>query len=281
VLFSQRKGLKPVRAAIQTDGIDTDLRNALWDVLQLTVWETEPYLFRDLDETSLDWLFKIFWHKYFKKPIDTRPHKTRDAIQAVRDYFFKCEWNEVYDFMEFTANNASDKQSHDLINLSNVVLARELSGYRFVGKTLIEISSEQEIKSIESALQNTSLLSGTHAHLQAALDLLSDRKNPDFRNSIKESISAVESISQLIAGTPGATLGAALKTLEAKAAIHPALKASLSSLYGYTSDSNGIRHAMLEEPHLSFTDAKFMLVACTGFVNYLVGKASEIGIKLS
>ena len=53
------------------------------------------------------------------------------------------------------------------------------------------------------------------------------------------------------------------------------MKASLSSLYGYTSDADGIRHAMLDEPSLSFTDAKFMLVVCTAFVNYLTGKLAE------
>jgi len=110
---------------------------------------------------------------------------------------------------------------------------------------------------------------------------LGDRQNPDYRNSLKEAISAVESISQVISGDPGATLGSALKALEKQALIHPALKSSLSALYGYTSDANGIRHAMLEEPTLTFTDAKFMLVACTAFVNYLVGKASEGGMRLS
>ncbi len=37
---------------------------------------------------------------------------------------------------------------------------------------------------------------------------------------------------------------------------------------------------MTEEPNVSSTDARFMLVACSAFVNYLLGKASETGIKL-
>jgi hypothetical protein len=55
--------------------------------------------------------------------------------------------------------------------------------------------------------------------------------------------------------------------------MHPALNRSLSALYGYTSDANGIRHALLDESSLDFVDAKFMLVACAAFVNYLIGKA--------
>jgi len=283
MLFSQRKGLKPVRSVIQTDGMDSALRNALWDVLQLAIWDEDANTgyYDYLDESSLNWLFRLYWHKYFNEPIDKLPQKTKDAIAVVRQYFFTCKWYEVYDFMEFSANHAEDRYTRHLIELSNLVLERELSGYRFIDKSIVPISSEEEINSIESALENTSSLKGANVHLRTSLDLLSDRKSPDYRNSIKEAISAVESISQTISSDPKATLGSALKELEKKSAMHPALKSSLSSLYGYTSDSNGIRHAMLDEPTLTFIDAKFMLVACTAFVNYLIGKAAESGIELS
>jgi len=53
-----------------------------------------------------------------------------------------------------------------------------------------------------------------------------------------------------------------------------------SKLYGYTSDSDGIRHALLKENKLNFEDAKFMLVSCSAFVNYLTIKADKSGIKM-
>ena len=40
-------------------------------------------------------------------------------------------------------------------------------------------------------------------------------------------------------------------------------------LYGYTSDEGGIRHAMLDEPNLTSADARYFLLSCTSFVNYL------------
>jgi hypothetical protein len=283
MIFSQRKGLKPIRSLIQTDQMDIELRNALWDVLQLAIWDKDQNsgYYDMLENSSLSWMFRLYWHKHFKKPIDELPKKTEAAVAEIRKYFFGCEWHEVYDLMEFTANHAEGDFSEDVIALSNIVLERELSGYRFIDKKVVEITSEEEIRSIEEALDNTSALKGAHAHLKSSLDLLSDRTNPDYRNAIKEAISAVESLSQTLTADPKASLGSALKVLEQKSAIHPALKSSLSALYGYTSDASGIRHAMLDEPSLTFTDAKFMLVACTAFVNYLAGKGSEIGIKLS
>ena len=47
-----------------------------------------------------------------------------------------------------------------------------------------------------------------------------------------------------------------------------ALRNAFSSLYGYTNDAEGIRHALLEEGNLTKADAKFMLVCCSAFINY-------------
>lgn len=164
--------------------------------------------------------------------------------------------------------------------MANDVLERENSGYRFVNNEISEITSPEEIEAVESAISETSFLSGVQAHLKQALRHLSDRRHPDYRNSIKESVSAVEGVCQHVSGDPKATLGKALGVLEAKSALHPALKQAFSKLYGYTSDADGIRHSMLEESTLSFSDAKFMLVACSGFINYVLGKCAEEGIGI-
>lgn len=63
-----------------------------------------------------------------------------------------------------------------------------------------------------------------------------------------------------------------------KIAIHPALKKGFSNIYGYTSDASGIRHALLDEPNLDFENAKYMLVSCSAFINYLASKAAKAGI---
>ncbi len=79
--------------------------------------------------------------------------------------------------------------------------------------------------------------------------------------------------------SPSRTANFLLKVLEAHMELHGAFKAGLSSLYGYTSDAAGIRHAILEESKLTFSDAKFMLVICSAFVNFLITKVAELNIK--
>ena len=57
--------------------------------------------------------------------------------------------------------------------------------------------------------------------------------------------------------------------------IHPAMENAFSSLYGYTSDENGIRHGGIDFSNAPAEDAKYMLVSCSAFVNYLIEKWSK------
>lgn len=275
--FSQRKGLKKVKEVIQVDYIDEELRNRLWNVLDFYYWKG---MGRYTNETEGDdrAFFNRLWHTYFKKPIDTLYFRWDVDLSYVRDYFFECKWYEVYDFIEFTAHNHPNKEANELfVKTCNNVLEKELSAYRFVGGLIAQITSEEEISEITEALETP--LNPVTTHLENALKLLSDRKSPDYRNSIKESISAVEAICRVIAKDEKATLGKALDIIEKEVGLHGALKRAFDSLYGYTSSAKGIRHALglLEEPNLKFEDAKFMLVSCSAFVNYLVSKQKPNG----
>lgn len=285
--FSQRKGLKPVKTTIQINSMDEELRNGLWNGLTLYYFEQiEPqvqlYTYWQVNENynrNFYILFMRMWLDYFKQPIDTLPDDWPQIKKRIVDYYFKCQWFEVYDFLEFVGNSFPvDSVNSDFMAFCNKILEREMSGYRFVGGKITQITAPEEVKEIDDALQTQ--LKPVSEHLSQSLNLLSDRKKPDYRNSIKEAISAVESLCKLIAKDKKATLAEALKRIEAKVDLHPSLKSAFSNLYGYTSDEKGIRHALLEESSIQFEDAKFMLVSCSAFINYLVTKATKAGIKL-
>ena len=136
------------------------------------------------------------------------------------------------------------------------------------------ITSEEEIKAIEKALDGSK--NNIEMHLSKALKLFSDREQPDYRNSIKESISAVEVLCRELTGE--STLGNALKKLESRGiAIQSQLKEAFIKLYAYTNQPNtGIRHSLMDDDatyHPSYNEAYFMLVSCSAFINYLRGVA--------
>lgn len=273
-------GINPVKTIIQVDSMDSDLKNGLWNCLSLRYWEkvTSEHYHYDGDMQSL---VQSLWLNYFKKPIDGMPRRWTDILAEIRKYFFSATWDGVYDFIEFIAQAYKrDYTNNEFIRACNIILQREVSAYRFVGDQITKITSEEEINAIEQGLNKSTPLRPVHMHLQTALDFLSDRKSPDYRNSIKESISAVEAICRLITGVPKATLGEAIKKLkDSKVEIHPALEKAFFAMYGYTSDKSGIRHALMDESNLKFIDAKFMLVSCSTFISLLIDKASESGIK--
>lgn len=282
MLFSQRHGLKPIKKIIQIDFIDEDLRNALWNYLWLVYLEllkknhtVVVYARRSLTGKGEIFIVSL-WVNYFKKPADTIIDDTYDVIyERIRDYFFSAPWYEVYDFIEFFAATYPDKEVNKrFIKMCNSVLESELSGYRFVRGKITQITSEEEISAIEKALDIPDSFKGPRMQIKSALDKLSNRKSPDYRGSIKDSISAVEGVVAIITGEPKATLGKALKKIEdkSKASLHPALKEAFIKLYGYTSNAEGIRHALLDKPNLTFIDAEFMLVSCSAFINYLIDK---------
>ncbi|QPF31990.1 hypothetical protein H0S56_13410 [Acinetobacter lwoffii] len=280
--FSERYGYKPVREIIQKENIDQDLKNGLWNAISECIFNaySRPYLARGniISGSNLESFFKLLFHSHFKKRIDQIPYSIESTIAEIDTLFFKTyKWYEIYNFIEACIEYFPFKEEkHDFIILVNDCLQIENSAYRVINNQITPVTSEQEIQSIEEALKNSQLYSSAQQHLNQALKLLSDRQSPDYRNSIKESISAVESICKIVTQNEKASLGQALKLIEDKYGLHEALKKSLSQLYGYTSDGDGIRHAMLEESNLSYIDAKFMLVACTNFINYLIDKTKDL-----
>lgn len=309
--FSERMGF--VKKRIQKDNLDKELRTQLWNVIVIYLNEY-PLLKRAQ-------LLKIIWcdelvrpyddfpqeppepdkisflvtktdirrygsplHYYNQKIIPAFENKVKRIQTEIQEYFLNCKWYLVYDFLEFYVNKILFNQEHlQLVftGVTNDTLEDGMSAFRFVGTEIAPILDEIEIKEIEKALINP--LTVVKEHINQALILLSDRQNPDYRNSIKESISAVESLCRKISNKPNATLGDALKIIEKSEEIilHKAQKDAFSKLYGWTSDKeSGIRHGMLDVPNLKQEDARFMLIACSAFINYLTEKTLKTGIEL-
>jgi AbiJ N-terminal domain 4 len=284
--FSERYGHTPVRSVLQTDNIDDALRNKLWNVISSTLFVPDEYTVAAHNDylprySPIYGRFINLWHNYFKMATDTIGSSYEAALRKLRGYFFKTEWHSVYDVTEFLANSPlSATIKEGFIVRVNAVLKEEMAAYRFVSGRIVQITSEEEIASIEQALALPDPLKVVTAHLQQALVLLANKKSPDYRNSIKESISAIESLSKILSGLPTATLTPALNAVDKQTKLHPSLKEAFQKLYGYTSDAQGIRHALMEQPTLDFEDAKFMLVSCSAFANYMVVKAQKAGITV-
>lgn len=283
--YSDKNGYNVVCNSLQVDDFDDRTRvvicNKLYELCEY-IFETHNKKFnysewgksnrfcKDLltevfnVSTALEYDSKYDWRLVFKR------------VEGVTLNALK---NEVLDIVWFMINwfndNTRDLQV-DLQKYFNFYLEKECVGYRFVDMEIVNITDDEEIETINTTCN--SKYNSCKIHIKKALGFLSDRNNPDYKNSIKESISAVESVCQIITNDEKATLGEAIKHIEEKGIkLHKALKNAFSALYGYTSNEGGIRHAEgMFESNVTFDEAKYMLVSCCAFVNYLIGQYSKI-----
>lgn len=270
--FSDRIGVTKTNTELQVSQMNDELRNSLWNTIS-----------DELHHYIMSWYnaLEIFYFDFFKETMD-EIRGDNDCRNILRERFFKLEWYDVYNLTEFFLQNIprftdNRRRAEDTEALINSILARELSGYRSINLQLVPITNESEVASVQQAASNpsNSRFAGASEHINTALSLLGKRPDPDYRNSIKESISAVEGLCKVISGDKSGGLDKALSIIANSISIHGALKSGILNLYGYTSDEEGIRHPILEISNVGFPEAKFMLVTCSALVNFLIEKAHE------
>ena len=271
--FSDRMGITEPPEP-QLDSMNDELRNSLWNLL-LHVIEGNGV---ENWEKALKKLFLL----YFKKPTNEVPSTPRICRDWLFDRFKGMQWYEVYNFvahfMQYVRNYSNNKYfKEDFESTVNHVLEGEFSGYRSINFEIVPITNEQEMEAVRKAVTESSSLNfgGVNEHIKKALHLLGRKPEPDYPNSIKESISAVESICKYLTDEKSGGLKSALEKLSDKISLHPSLEQGFLKLYGYTSNEDGIRHSILEAKDIGFAEAKFMLVACSAFVNFVIDKARQ------
>ena len=296
-LFSERLNYSPARKALQYECMSKELRMAVYNVI--FEWLNDY----NSDERSLH-VCRSLWSELWHLPLDKFPEPDPLAMIAMngpryspvffeqmKEYLLKGQWFMPYDLVEFIAkqyqiidkdliesNNYEqvadvddDLLLSDFIEDINEALAREMSAYRLVGACVTPITNDSEITTLEQNLSAPNCFSGVRMHMGKALEYYSLRPQPDYANTIKESISAVESAMKVVIGSEKDTLAGALKKLGKRKQVHPALIDGWAKLYGFTSDAGGVRHASnTEEVAIDAALAKYMLVTCSAFSNYLI-----------
>jgi hypothetical protein len=201
------------------------------------------------------------------------------SVYIISDH--SIPWYEKLDLIEFVLRYLDhltvSQQAPELSQMKkafvkalNFEFERLNYGYRVVDTEVVEITSDAEIETINKAVEDSK--DNVKEHLNKAIAHYAERPNPDVRNSIKESISAVETVCRELTGE--STLGAALKKLESKGIkVQNQLRTAFTQLYAYTNNPDtGIRHALMDDTGdyvPTAAEAYYMIVSCSAFINYL------------
>lgn len=281
--FSERNGYIKVPNVMQTKGMSNDLRNDIFNVMVayivVTFFDADHYVRRGETDSLYSSLysraysekyksfFKSFYANILRQKITEIPLDNNRAWTVFENYFDNAEWHEIYSLQEWFIKHfvTEDKLYKKFAENLNGVLEKNLSGYRLINNLIVPITDENELAEIAEAMQIKQV--GIQQQLKDALQQLRDK---NYRGSVKESISAVETFVRTKTGK--ITLGAALSELE-KFSIPNSLKQGFDKIYGWTCGPDGVRHAIMDNAQdVTLAEAKFMLVACSAFLNYLTMK---------
>ena len=281
--FSQAQGYECVPNQLKLEELPESARTMLWNLFHNSMkfmpsntveCQVSARLWRDI-------LLDLHCY-HFAKPIESEFHKRQiyyeEAVNgAFMPIFLRGKFNKVFDLL--TAIMRNEKCPQDYINEVSKIFSSTRLAYFVVTDdpvTILPQATEQEGESIINAFNDLDALglNGAKSHLRNAGEAINRH---EWADSIRHSISAVESVSRQLDPNASNGLGPALKALKKKNRLHPALEQAFQNLYGYTSDEMGIRHALLdgEAALVDSEEAIFMYGACASFVSYLCNKHSS------
>lgn len=246
-LFSERYGYTKPSDIIIRERITPEIQNAIQNCIEDLIGKLDVINTYQSENTFSLIEKEIYVHYFNGLKSD---YKYGFSIEYIK--YKSNEWYKKLDIIELILENLkliSDEYTwyynvyDDFVQSLNYEFKRLNFGYHIIENKITEVTSEEEIITIENALKVSK--DNVREHLHNALDLYSKRPTADYRNSIKESISAVEAISRNITGENVLNF----KKMEEKGVVVPTvLRKAFECLYGYTNDkTTGIRHALMDD----------------------------------
>ncbi len=278
-------GHRAERTLVQSDSLDRDTRTEIWNTIVIL-----KQVFQNVrdetygSDTTESNVLEAVWTWEFKQARDEmRSHG--QVWEHIKIYVLNEKWFDVLDLVEALVGYLGRYKTHSTRDLVatftegfNNRFEHFLVGFRFIGQEITPIDSTAEAEAVVAATEDAASIAGARHALERAISLLADREKPDYPNSIKESISAVEAVVKKVTGAND-DLAAGLKKLEnAGLSIHPALKGAWLKMYGWTSDEDGIRHGGIDAADADQALAKYVLVTCSAFVSYLIEEGRKAGL---
>lgn len=276
--FSQRYGYDPLPEPMKLEELSDDLRREVYNEVRNHLLT----LYNSLDDTYDRFVERVLG-KFDRKPEDevlpsdkNRYQYSDNVNRYIKSILTTKEFYHTLNFIEIVVNDRIvesnfTKHIEQLFEQHSAAywLDTSLKPYKF-----FPCASEEQGIAVKEAIQSIcdGGMDGASTHLRQAAEHINDRH---YADSIADSINAVESVVRSIDPDANKELAPALKSLENKGLLrHSALKSAFVKLYGYTSDEQGIRHALIERdtPDVGLDEAMFMFGACASFAAYLVSK---------
>ena len=263
--FSQRYGYEPLPKPMRLEELSSDLRVEIWnEVREFLLGKRDGLIIGPrhfFTEQAKRFIERVIG-RYTERPSDTISTEYKEALITFKNSMLSDKFNRVLDLIEIMVN---DKDvTEDFVKGMNTSFEQCAAAYRLDTSQrpycFVPQASKEQGEATQEAIKiiHESKFGGAAAHLRQATEHINAQQ---YADSIADSIHAVESVARVIDPKASKTLA-------------PALKAAFINLYGYTSNEQGIRHALLDQnsPGVGLDEAMFMFGACASFAAYLAEK---------
>ncbi len=297
VLFSERHGHQPARAAMRLEQLDDVLRVKTWDVLHI-VLDTMlgPHADERLGTVALASqpqplrrrrasraLIAVLRH-VFGTPLDVaRQTHTTAAVHQVRGLVLgstgEHPWWAVLDCIEVLPTElgraADDSEGdHDseektfITAQLNTVMETYGGGYRIIDGKVVPMTSASEVSAVEEALSDSAQIERVRDQLESMLSALSARPQDNYLRSAQEALDAVEALVRHLTGKN--TLSVGLRALRNRDGdpFHQTIYSAWEKLYGYRGDE--LQHA--KGAHVDLATARYLVVQACAFCSLLLAQ---------
>ena len=285
--FSQREGKAPLPEPMRLEHVSKDFRNLVWFAVDNAI-KREMFFDSDIEQIinayekhdSMYHVVSDYTFKVLHWPHDHSDHRPIEHQNLLRETVLEKRYDFVLTLVEFILRHSRCPQQlqKDLENaFKEVPLAYAAQTINEL-PTIVPCFSEESGAATQQAIETIEQKgpAGAKTHLHDAVEAINEQR---YADAVRESIHAVESVARTIDPNASKTLGPALTSLEKAGVLnHPSLREGFKRLYGYTSDKQGIRHALLEEgaADVDLDDAVFMFSACASFAAYLVNRHKQL-----
>ena len=278
--FSQREGKASLPEPMLLEHIPRRFRQLAWRVIDGEIRDSSDFDLDDpnfLTEPNIGTILCSYEFDVLDKYHDEiAGYDAGSAFHFFRKLISYENYHDVLTCIEFILRHefCSESLRKGLIDAFDKAPIAYFVGEKNGRPTIMPRFSRESGEATQRAIETIceSGMEGATTHLRQAAEHINTQQ---YGDSIADSIHAVESVACKIDPRASKTLGPALDSLErAKLLNHPALKEAFKKLYGYTSDEQGIRHALLDKgvPDVDVDEAVFMFAACASFAAYLVCK---------
>ena len=281
--FSEREGYRELPAPMQLEELSADLRRTVFDALvnQVAVWQQVSVVHGYVDGPGWRLVRRVLG-QFYEVPEDDISNDVVKLKSTFREIVLGRKFYEVLDLLEAICEGSLDgtfaREIQRLFSLHGAAYRLDEAAGHW---QFFPSSSEEQGHAVSTALGTLreAGMEGAHTHLTAAANDINARQ---FADAIRESIHAVESVARVLSPDAANGLRPALDSLMNSGVLkHRALKEGFLKLYGYTSNEQGIRHALLDSgaADVGLDEALFMFGACASFAAYLTAKHREIGLQ--